>query len=133
MLTICGAADSGHVQVAFFVHGLAFWFMGGRVTGGAVEDHIHGGGLMGWERKPVHRQHMIPWYDTGFVCRVVFWLLLPVLIFGMVGVLEALKREAWPLYIGMPLSMSMISGWIMVRMTLRVFRRKMSGDGCQGK
>jgi hypothetical protein len=82
------------------------------------------GGFMGWGNKPVHRQQMVPWYDTRLACRVAFWLLLPFFVFSLVGIFEALQTEPWRQNIWVPLVMALISLWLMVRMGLRVTRRR---------
>ncbi|TWI67813.1 hypothetical protein LZ24_02742 [Desulfobotulus alkaliphilus] len=83
---------------------------------------------MGWEKKPVHRQKHIPWYDSQTVCRITFWLLFPILLLGITGLFEALKTDNWRQNIWMPAAMSLTSGWLMLRMALRVIFRKDEED-----
>ncbi|TYT74542.1 hypothetical protein [Desulfobotulus mexicanus] len=79
---------------------------------------------MGWGKKPVHRQKHIPWYDNQAACRIVFWMLFPILLLGIAGLFEAMKTERWQQNVWVPAAMSLISGWLMLRMVLRVIRRR---------
>lgn len=76
-------------------------------------------------KKPVHRQHRTPWYDTDIACRASFWFLALVLIFGLAGILVALDTEPWLHNIWVPLVLCLVSFWLMVRIRFRVKRRQL--------
>lgn len=80
------------------------------------------------KEKPVYREPLIPWYDSALVCRVLFWLLIPVVIFAVSGFFEAMKAPDWQVHIWMPLALGLLSLWVMLRMAFRLRRRKKADE-----
>lgn len=82
------------------------------------------------KERPVYREPLIPWYDSSPVCRILFWLLVPVLAFAFIGFHEALKTPDWKSHIWVPLALGLMSLFLMLRMVVRLHRRKkVSDDG----
>lgn len=76
------------------------------------------------KERPVYRQPLIPWYDSTLVCRVLFWLLVPVFIFALLGFFEAIYMPDWQVHLWMPLVLGILSFWVILTMGLRLRRRR---------
>ena len=82
---------------------------------------------MKFNREPVYRRSIYPWYDSELACIVTIVLASVVLFFGTVGISVALKTYEYHLYVWVPTLITILSGIVilsnMVRLTKKIFRR----------
>ncbi|MBW1848492.1 MAG: hypothetical protein JRJ27_15455 [Deltaproteobacteria bacterium] len=82
---------------------------------------------MKFNREPVYRRSIYPWYDSELACIITILLASVVLFFGAVGISVALKKYEYHPYVWVPILITILSGIIilsnMVRLTGKIFRR----------
>jgi hypothetical protein len=78
---------------------------------------------MRYDRNPVHRKIITPWYDSRlpFAIAIIFALL--VFLFGMTGVFVALQHPEHQDKIWVPGLLVLLSGATLVSMSIRLARR----------
>ena len=71
-----------------------------------------------------HRKVIVPWYDSGraIVCSILG--LAIILAFGIVGIIVAHENVQYKSSFGMPLCIVLMSGYVIISMTVRVFIKK---------
>jgi integral membrane sensor domain MASE1 len=73
---------------------------------------------------PVFRKAIQPWYDTTAVCTLLCLLMAGVFLFGLKGVLIAVKNEAYQPYLWLPLLLIVLSALVFISIGIRLFRRR---------
>lgn len=75
------------------------------------------------EPTPSFRRLIVPWYDSEAACLVVIFLMDLVFLFAAVGVEEARRTPEFRGYIGFPVLLMVLSGGVIVSITIRLVRR----------
>ena len=82
---------------------------------------------MKFNREPVYRRSIYPWYDSEFACTITILLASVVLFFGTVGISVALNKYEYYSYVWVPILITTLSGVVilsnMIRLTKKIFRR----------
>ena len=72
---------------------------------------------------PLFRKIIIPWYDSEALCLLTIVLMDVVFLFGVAGVSVALSHPAFHGYIWVPIMIMVLSGAVIVSVTIRLIRR----------
>jgi hypothetical protein len=75
------------------------------------------------DQNPVYRKVIVPWYDSEFACLVLIVLLFVVLLFGFIGISVASESIFYGSYIWVPIVLVVLSGGIILSLTIRLIRR----------
>ena len=82
---------------------------------------------MKFNREPVYRRPIYPWYDSELACIITILLASVVLFFGTVGISVALETYEYHPYVWVPTLITIFSGIIilsnMVRLTKKLYWR----------
>ena len=83
---------------------------------------------MDLEQNPVFRKEIIPWYDSNAACLIAIFIMFLVFIFGLMGFSAAREHEEYNSYMGIPIALIILSGIIIVSITIRLIRRNVMGN-----
>ena len=75
------------------------------------------------DQNPVYRKVIVPWYDSEITCLVLIVLLFVVFLFGFIGISVASDSIFYGLYIWVPIILVVLSGGIILSITIRLIRR----------
>ena len=79
--------------------------------------------IMRLEQNPVFREVIIPWYDSQTACYAVLAFTLLAFLFGIVGIYTALSIVEYHEYVWVPLLLVIMSGWVIVSISIRLIKR----------
>jgi len=74
-----------------------------------------------------HRKVIVPWYDSGKAIVISVIGLIPILAFGVVGMIVARENAQYNHLFGAPLCMVLMSGSVIFSMVARLFIRTLKG------
>ncbi len=75
------------------------------------------------DQNPVYRKVIVPWYDSEITCLVLIVLLFVVFLFGFIGISVASESIFYGSYIWVPVILVVVSGGIILSITIRLIRR----------
>ena len=75
------------------------------------------------DQNPVYRKVILPWYDSELVCLILIVLLFIVFLFGFIGISVASESISYGSYIWVPIVLTVLSGGIILSITIRLIRR----------
>ena len=75
------------------------------------------------DQNPVYRKVIVPWYDSKLACLVLIGFLFVVLLFGFIGISVAMDNASYRFYIWLPISLVVMSGGIIISITVRLIIR----------
>ena len=75
------------------------------------------------DQNPVYRKVIVPWYDSEIACLVLIVLLFVVFLFGFIGISVASESIFYGSYIWVPILLVVVSGGIILSITIRLIRR----------
>jgi hypothetical protein len=78
---------------------------------------------MNGDQNPSFRRLIVPWYDSEAACLVLILLMDLVFLFAAVGVEEARRTPEFGGYMGLPVLLLVLSGGVIVSITVRLIRR----------
>ncbi|MFZ0133118.1 MAG: hypothetical protein WAK95_11285 [Desulfobacterales bacterium] len=76
-----------------------------------------------YDRNPVHRKLINPWYDSRALCLAVILFMLLVFLFALVGVQLAWESTAFREMAWLPAVLAFLSGAVMLSTTVRLIKR----------
>jgi len=75
------------------------------------------------DQNPVYRKVIVPWYDSEITCLILIVLLFVVFLFGFIGISVASESIFYGSYIWVPILLVVVSGGIILSITIRLIRR----------
>jgi hypothetical protein len=78
---------------------------------------------MRYDRKPVHRKLITPWYDSRKACLAVLLFMLAVFLFALVGVSSAWSSPLYRKMTWLPAALLLLSGAVALSTALRLVTR----------
>ncbi len=75
------------------------------------------------DQNPVYRKVIVPWYDSEIACLVLIGFLFVVFLFGFIGISVAIDNSAYGAYVWIPISLVVMSGGIIISITIRLIIR----------
>lgn len=72
---------------------------------------------------PIFRKVIIPWYDSDVSCICMICAMVLVFSFGMCGISVCLDNDAYRDHIGVPLTLIILSGLVILSAVVRLVRR----------
>ena len=75
------------------------------------------------DQNPVYRKVIVPWYDSEIACLVLIGLLFVVFLFGFIGISVAIDNSVHGSYLWVPIALVVMSGGIIVSITIRLIIR----------
>ena len=78
---------------------------------------------------PIHRKVIVPWYDSDMLCMGVVVTSVLVMLFGVVGVVVAVRNPAYAAYGWVPKLIIILSLWVFVSVGNRLIRRSLARYG----
>lgn len=71
----------------------------------------------------VHRKIVVPWYETERACIITIGLVLPALLFAIVGIYTAVERSGYQEHIWVPVTLLILSASVILSILVRLVRR----------
>jgi len=65
-----------------------------------------------------------PWYDSGGLCIFLIVFMVIIFLFGLSGILAALKTDYTNLVIKIPVALSIMSFYVVLSILLRIDKRR---------
>jgi uncharacterized membrane protein YfcA len=81
------------------------------------------GRTMRFDRSPLFRKTISPWYDTEMLCYVVLVLMVLVMIFGVCGLWVVQNEPEYHSHGWVPASLLLMSLYVIVSISVRLGRR----------
>jgi hypothetical protein len=81
---------------------------------------------MASDKNPVFRKAIIPWYHSKKTYVAVIVLIFLVFLFGIGGISIARENEEYQSFIWIPILLIVMSGTLIVTITIRLIRRSLS-------
>jgi hypothetical protein len=78
---------------------------------------------MNSDQNPSFRRLIVPWYDSEPACLIIIFLMDLVFLFAAFGVEEARRTPEFGGYMGLPVLLMVLSGGVIVSITIRLVRR----------
>jgi uncharacterized membrane protein YfcA len=78
---------------------------------------------MRYDRKPVYRKLIVPWYDSETVCFIVIILMLLVFLFSLAGISVATENDEHLSHLWFPILLVLLSGVVIISTVLRLIKR----------
>ena len=75
------------------------------------------------DQNPVYRKVIVPWYDSEIACLVLIVLLFVAFLFGFIGISVVSESISYGSYIWVPIVLVVLSGGIILSLTIRLIRR----------
>jgi hypothetical protein len=75
------------------------------------------------DQNPVYRKIIVPWYDSEIVCLILIAILFAVFLFGFIGISVASENASYRSYIWVPIVLVVLSGGLILSITVRLIRR----------
>lgn len=72
---------------------------------------------------PLFRKIIVPWYDSEAICLLTIVFMDVVFLFGVAGVSVALSHPAFHTHIWIPILVMVLSGGVIISVTIRLIRR----------
>lgn len=79
--------------------------------------------LMKFNRGPVYRRSIYPWYDTEWACIAAIGLTSIVLFFGIIGISVAMERYKYHSFVWLPVLITFLSGIVIIINAIRLVRK----------
>ncbi len=76
-----------------------------------------------YDRNPVHRKLINPWYDSRTLCLAIILFMLLVFLFALVGVRSAWESTAFREMVWLPALLAILSGAVVLSTTVRLVKR----------
>lgn len=80
--------------------------------------------IMRLDESPLFRKVIVPWYDADGICLVTIVLLALVLVFAVVGLVEARRVPAFHPHLRVPLALTVGSAGVILSTGVRLVRRR---------
>jgi hypothetical protein len=78
---------------------------------------------MRYDRKPVYRKLIVPWYDSETVCFIVIVFMLLVFLFSLAGVSVARDNTQHNAHLWLPILLVLLSGSVVITTVIRLIKR----------
>ncbi|UCH19810.1 MAG: hypothetical protein JSU83_14690 [Deltaproteobacteria bacterium] len=78
---------------------------------------------MRYDRKPVYRKLIVPWYDSETVCFIVIILMLLVFLFSLAGISVATENDEHLTHLWLPILLFLLSGVVIISTVFRLIKR----------
>ena len=75
------------------------------------------------DQNPVYRKVIVPWYDSEIFYLILIVFLFLVFLFGFIGISVASESPSYRSYIWVPIVLVVLSGGIILSITIRLIRR----------
>ena len=75
------------------------------------------------DQNPVYRKVIVPWYDSEIACLVLIGFLFVVFLLGFIGISVTSENISYGSYIWVPIVLVILSGGIILSITIRLIRR----------
>jgi hypothetical protein len=72
---------------------------------------------------PIYRKIIVQWYDSEIMCLAAIVFLLPVVLFGLVGINVAKSTQQYHVFLWIPTLLTILSFGVIFSMTVRLIRR----------
>ena len=73
--------------------------------------------------KPIYRKVIVPWYDSEAACLFVLVLMIPTLIFGIIGIDITRRSTEYGDYFWIPTGLTVLSSLVIISTLSRMIRR----------
>ncbi|MGD2272005.1 MAG: hypothetical protein PVI06_16505 [Desulfobacterales bacterium] len=78
---------------------------------------------MRYDRKPVYRKLIVPWYDSETVCFIIVVFMLLVLLFSLAGISVAGDNPQHHTHLWLPILLVLLSGAVVISTVIRLIKR----------
>ena len=78
------------------------------------------------EKNPVFRKVIIPWYDSETLCFISIFFMFCVYLFSVMGIQVAGEKIDTIGYVWVPIFLVIMSGGVIISITIRLARRYMN-------
>ena len=78
---------------------------------------------MRFDRSPLFRKTISPWYDTEMLCAVVLVLMVAVMVFSACGLWVAQNEPEYHAHGWVPASLLLMSLYVILSVSIRIGRR----------
>lgn len=75
------------------------------------------------DENPLFRRVIIPWYDSDPACVLLIGFMGLVFGFALIGLSVVRETPAYHGYVGVPLALLLLSGYLIISVTFRLIRR----------
>lgn len=72
---------------------------------------------------PIYRKIIVPWYDSETMCLAAIIFLLPVVLFGLVGINAANSNQQYQAFLWIPVLLTVLSAGVVFSIAVRLIRR----------
>ena len=76
-----------------------------------------------YDKKPIYRKLIIPWFDSETVCFFVILFMLVVTLFALMGLDVAYEKVEYHRHMWVPILLILMSTWVFVSTLIRMIRR----------
>ena len=73
---------------------------------------------------PFFRKAIVPWYDSDTACTVVIVLMIPVMLFGVLGIYVAQSQAAYREHFWVPMLLVALTAGVIFSTAARMIRRR---------
>ena len=79
--------------------------------------------IMRYDRGPLFRKTISPWYDSETFCAVVILLMVVVLLFSVCGIWAARDNSAYNPHLWVPVSLLLMCLYVILSISIRLTKR----------
>ena len=76
-----------------------------------------------YDKKPIYRRLIIPWFDSEVVCFFVVFFMILVIWFALMGLDIAYEKVEYHRHIWVPFLLILMSTWVFISTSIRMIRR----------
>jgi len=76
-----------------------------------------------YDKKPIYRKLIIPWFDSETTCFFVMIFMVVVIWFALMGLDVAYEKVEYNRHMWVPFLLMLMSTWVFVSTSIRMIRR----------
>ncbi len=76
-----------------------------------------------YDKKPIYRKLIIPWFDSETTCFFVMFFMVVVIWFALMGLDVAYEKVEYNRHMWVPFLLMLMSTWVFVSTSIRMIRR----------
>ena len=76
-----------------------------------------------YDKKPIYRRLIIPWFDSEAVCFFVILFMIVIIWFALIGLGVAYEKVKYHRHMWVPFLIILMSTWVFVSTSIRMIRR----------